>query len=187
MSRQKGSYPLNAQRAVTPTDYLAILHSLGSITSIEKVNRKWQMYFRVLWETGIRPGEALALKASDVRSQSLLVHRLKKKGHPEDEVKIQPQLELALQSYIAMEKIKPTQRLFPDTIQAAHFIFDRVKKRLGLPDSITPHSFRHGFAMNMVAQSPPALKGDAVKMLKVLQRALGHKNMSTVSTYLEVN
>jgi len=188
MSRQKGSrYSLNAPRAVKPIDYIAIQQILGSITSIEKVNRKWQLYFRVLWETGIRPGEALALKASEVQSQSLLVHRLKKKGHPEDEVKIQPQLELALQSYIALEKKKPSHRLFPDTIQAVHFIFNRVKKKLSLPDSITPHSFRHGFAMNLVAQSPPALRADATKMLKVLQRALAHKSMSTIGVYLEVD
>ncbi len=175
------------QRAVRPADYLLIQQALAGITANERVNRKWGCYFRVLWETGIRPGEALALTASEVRTESLLVHRLKKKGHPEDEVRIQPTLELALSSYIAAERIKPSQRLFPDTIQAVHFIFNKVKAKLGLPESITPHSFRHGFAMNVLAQAPPALKADAVKMLKVLQRALAHKTISTVGVYLEVD
>ena len=187
MSRLKGShYALNAPRAVRPADYILIQQALVTITSSERVNRKWSLYFRVLWETGIRPGEALALKASEVQSESLLVHRLKKKGHPEDEVKIQPTLGLALQSYIALGKIKPGQRLFPDSIGAVHFIFNRVKQKLNLPKSITPHSFRHGFAMNVVAQAPPALKADAVKMLKTLQRALAHKSVNTVGVYLEV-
>ena len=173
------------QRAVKPTDYIAILEALANITTSEKANRKWQLYFRVLWETGIRPGEALGIVASDVGSGFLKVRRLKKKGHPEDEVKIQPVLELALKSYIASARLKPKDRLFPTTIQSVHFIFNQVKHKLCLPEYITPHSFRHGFAMNFKEQAPPELKADALKLLTLLQRALAHENISSTSVYIQ--
>jgi len=170
------------QRAIKPADYMAIQSTLVNITSSEKANRKWQLYFRVLWETGIRPGEGLNITAADVGTGYLAIRRLKKKGHPEDQVKIQPMLELALKEYIRAEKIR--KKLFPDSIQAVHFIFNRVKKRLNLPDSITPHSFRHGFALNIIDQAPKALKQDPVRLLRLLQRSLAHDSISSTSIYI---
>ena len=175
------------QRAIKLADYIAINQALANITTLALANRKWQLYFRVLWETGIRPGEALNIKTSEVHSGYLTIHRLKKKGHPEDEVKIQPLLELSLNSYIALEKIKPNRKLFPNTIQAVHFIFNRVKRKLNLPNSITPLSFRHGFAMNFLEQAPKPLKADAVKLLRLLQRALAHNNLSSTSVYIQAD
>ena len=170
-----------------PSDYIAIQQALANITTSALANRKWQLYFRVLWETGIRPGEALNLKAAGVHNGCLIIHRLKKEGHPEDEVKIQPLLETALKSYIALEKIKPNHKVFPNTIQAVHFVFNRVKRKLNLPDSITPHSFRHGFAMNFLEQAPKPLKADAVKLLRLLQRALAHNDLSSTSVYIQAD
>jgi len=186
MPMQKGrKYALDAPRSVTPAMYVLIDRCLATVTSIARVNHKWQLYFRVLWETGIRPGEGLNLTAQDISQGKLIVHRLKKKGHPADSVPIQLPLERALREYIRTEKIRPKGKLFPESIQGVHFIFNRVKQKLLLPDSITPHSFRHGFAMNVLQQAPPELKADAVRMLKVLQRMLAHENINTTAVYLE--
>ncbi len=182
-----GNSPLLSirRRAVKPVDFIAIQQTLANITSSEVVNRKWQLYFRVLWETGIRPGEGLNIKASDVRAGTLIVRRLKKAGHPEDEIRIQPLLELALKDYISTEKVKG--RLFPVTIQAVHFIFNQVKKRAHLPNSITPHSFRHGFALNFLSQAPKPLKADPVRLLRLLQRSLAHRSLDSTSVYIHAD
>ncbi len=189
----KGSYfdighaPLKSirKRAIMPINYIAIQQALVGITSSETANRKWGPYFRVLWETGMRPGGALNLRAHDIRTSLLIVHRLKKAGHPEDEIRIQPLLEFELKEYIKSQEIKG--RLFPDTIQAVHFIFNKVKKKVLLPASITPHSFRHGFALNILDQAPPELKADPVRLLRLLQRSLAHTSIASTSVYINAD
>jgi integrase len=173
------------QRAIKPVNYIAIQQALAYVTSSESANRKWQLYFRLLWETGMRPGEALNLRAKDIRTGFLIVHRLKKAGHPEDEIRIQPLLEFEIKEYIKIQAIKG--RLFPYTIQAVHFIFNKVKKKVLLPASITPHSFRHGFALNVLDQAPPELKKDPVRLLRLLQRSLAHTSIASTSVYINAD
>ena len=170
------------QRAIKPLDYIRIQTACGHVTSNERVNQKWSLYFRIRWETGIRPSEGLNLKAQDVYPGMLKVARLKKREEAIDHVVIQPLLETAIHEYIIEENIKPTQRLFPDTIQGAWYIFKKIKDELGLPDTITLHSFRHGFALNFLSQVKQS--SDPTTALRYLQRALGHTNLTSTQVYI---
>lgn len=177
-------FPLDVgARAINPGQMILLYAACDTLTESKKINEKWKLYFRIRWETGIRPSEGLNLTASDIQNDHIIVYRLKKKEHRPDFVHIQPSLSLAIQDYILKYKIK--KRLFPHTIQGATFIFNKIKQKIGLPWYITLHSFRHGFAMNYLGQLPS--QTHPVIALTQLQRLLGHKSLTHVINYIRAD
>jgi len=166
-------------KAIQPAEVVLALNACLNLTLNSRVNKKWYLYLRVRWETGIRPGEALNIKVDDIFSDKIRIYRFKKTGRPEDFVPIQPNLYQELEQYIKQYKIKG--KIFPETIQGATYIWNKIKRKAGLRSCLTLHSFRHGFAYNFLRQAKTLSASDA---LAQLQRALNHENINTTSQYI---
>lgn len=147
----------------------------------------WRLYFRVLWETGIRPGEALALKRQDLvdtaEGPALRVQRLKtgarRDRRPQvDLVLISVELAQALRAHPGSKRRAP---FFPHTLRAARYALAAAAANAGLRPTLHPHLFRHGFGRR-VARLP--LAPTELEHRQLLARMLGHSSTQHVGRYI---
>lgn len=137
----------------------------------------------LIYGAGLRISEALSLPLGSVSGDSLVITG---KGNKQRQVPLLPIIKETIADYIAscpyaLEKDSP---LFLGArgkkLDAA--IFQRELKRLrqaiGLPDSTTPHAFRHSFATHLLSAG-----GD----LRSIQELLGHASLSTTQRYTKVD
>ena len=168
-------------KALSPLEVQSIIETAKSYSFNTALNHKWSLYFLVLWQTGIRQSECLAIKAPHIEPDRIRIKRCKKpKDEPDDYVPIQPQLYFELLNYVIANNIKG--KLFPNSIQEAIHIFNQLKKKTGIRPHLTPHGFRHGFAFNYMEQMSHIY--GALEALTRLARILGHKDIRYTMVYL---
>ena len=139
----------------------------------------------LLYGSGLRLSEALSLKRSDARpnTEALVVTG---KGRKKRMVPVLPQVLKAIDEYLELcpFHLKPEGPLFvgarggtlsPRIVQLA---MARLRGKLGLADSATPHALRHSFATHLLARG-----GD----LRAIQELLGHASLSTTQIYTAVD
>lgn len=154
----------------------------------ETANRDWigardAALITLLYAAGLRIGEALALTGADRPLPEAL--RVAGKGGKERVVPILAVAREAVERYAelcpyALAEDAPLFRaarggaLSP---RMAQELMQRLRGRLGLPSSATPHALRHAFATHLLANG-----GD----LRAIQDLLGHESLSTTQTYASV-
>lgn len=133
------------------------------------------LLIRVLFRTGARISEVLALRPCDIdyEHQRLELPALKRKDISIKLVVVDPDTLNRLKSFC---KGKPAvKKLFPISRQQAYYIVRMAAKKAGL-GKIHPHTLRDSLAVNW------ALGGGS---LNLLQRQLGHRSFATtVDRYL---
>lgn len=137
----------------------------------------------LLYGTGLRISEALRLKRGDVpMGESLTVLG---KGNKERAVPILDAVRDAVGAYAEIvpytgaksEPLFVSRRGGPMSPRDAQGLLQRLRGRLGLPSSATPHALRHSFATHLLKNG-----GD----LRSVQELLGHASLSTTQKYTEV-
>ncbi len=137
----------------------------------------------LLYAAGLRISEALALTGADRPLPETL--RIVGKGDKERIVPVLAAARDAVEQYAALcpfplDRAGPLFRgtrgaaLTARTVQA---LFESLRRRLGLPESTTPHALRHAFATHLLAHG-----GD----LRAIQELLGHESLSTTQRYADV-
>jgi integrase/recombinase XerD len=137
----------------------------------------------LLLDTGMRIGELLGLKVSDVHERFVKVFG---KGRREREIGVHPEVSKLLWKYIHKHRRPVDQEeqvLFlskggkPLTFIGVQNLIKRIQHRSGLDGiKFTPHVFRHTFAKMYLDQG-----GDLFK----LSRELGHSGVEITKKYLE--
>ena len=138
----------------------------------------------LLYAAGLRISEALSLTGADHPLPETL--RIVGKGQKTRLAPILPAARAAIGEYVrlcpfALVADEPLFRgarggaLSPRIAQA---LMAKLRVRLGLPDSATPHALRHSFATHLLAGG-----GD----LRTIQELLGHASLSTTQRYAEVD
>jgi integrase/recombinase XerC len=137
----------------------------------------------LLYGSGLRISEALALKREEVPADALTVLG---KGEKTRMVPVLPQVMRAIEDYLALCPFELASegplfvgargdRLSPRVVQ---FAVARMRGALGLPETATPHALRHSFATHLLARGAD---------LRAIQELLGHASLSTTQVYTAVD
>ena len=138
----------------------------------------------LLYGCGLRISEALSLTRQDAPLGDSL--RITGKGRKMRLVPVLAAVRTAVDDYLAQApfRLAPQDALFrgrrggplgPRQVQA---LVARLRSRLGLADSATPHALRHAFATHLLGNGAD---------LRSIQELLGHASLSTTQRYLAVD
>ncbi len=137
----------------------------------------------LLYGAGLRISEALSITKSHLNSDML---KIKGKGGKE---RIVPLLEIVkngIEEYLAKlpYKIGMEDKIFLGVrgkpLKQTYFnkILINLRRKLNLPEHLTPHAFRHSFATHLLENGAD---------LRVIQELLGHVSLSTTQMYTKTN
>lgn len=138
----------------------------------------------LLYGCGLRISEALSLTRVDAPLPETL--RITGKGGKTRMVPVLRAVRTAVEDYLALQPfvMTPDAPLFrakrggalsPRHVQAT---VQRLRGRLGLPASATPHALRHSFATHLLGAGAD---------LRSIQELLGHASLSTTQKYTAVD
>ncbi|SDI97013.1 site-specific tyrosine recombinase XerD [Salimicrobium halophilum] len=141
----------------------------------------------MLYATGLRVSEMVALKVSDLHLTMGFV-RCIGKGNKERIVPLGDMAKEAISEYLngprqRLVKQKSTEELFvnhhgnPLSRQGFWKILKAVAKDVGVTEEITPHTLRHSFATHLLENGAD---------LRAVQEMLGHADISTTQIYTHV-
>lgn len=149
---------------------------------------------RFLYRTGTRVSECCALKRGDIDLEDGTAFVFRGKGGKSRHIYFDSGTAAALTRYwvargdgalpVALASLpafsgrnspgKPGNAITPRTVER---IVSEVARGAGVVGNVTPHSFRHGLATQLVERRTPA---------PVVQRVLGHANLATTQIYVHL-
>jgi integrase/recombinase XerD len=153
---------------------------LQFLDCVERI--KHRTILTICYGAGLRISEAVALKASDVDSQRMVIRVEQGKGQRDRYVMLSPKLLETLRRWWRVAR--PPRWLFPGNGVGRHIEVHTVQRacqeahrhcRISKP--ITPHSLRHAFAAHLLES------GTDVRTIQLL---LGHRSLATTAKYLRI-
>jgi len=192
--RDIGSFPKKIEQR--KTDYYTLKEFEIFIRQID--NKIYKQYFNLMFFTGTRPGEAMALKFSDLDRNYLTINKsIQRKGKRDfDTPKNEYSIRKILISNILKKELLKLKELYIKNygdISYDYFIFgglkplsptsiDRVKRNAcekAKLKCITQHQFRHSYATNLINKGIP---------INTVSKLLGHSNIEvTARVYIHNN
>ena len=154
-----------------------VLQFLGSLT-----NTKHHAILTTCYAAGLRISEAIHLKPADIDSRRMVVRVEQGKGQKDRYVMLSPKLLETLRAY--WRAVRPKGWLFdgdvagqPISVSAVESACQKAHRRSGLRKPVTPHSFRHAFAVHLLESGTD---------IRTIQLLLGHRSLATTARYLRI-
>lgn len=165
-------------------------HSLPNVLSKSEVrtllqgtsNLKHKAMLTTIYALGLRSGELIRLRISDIDSDRMLVSIKASKGKKDRMVMLSPKLLQLLRDYF--KKYRPKEHLFEGqsgntySSTSLNKVFHAAKLKAGIKKYATLHTLRHSFATHL-------LEGGTD--VRVIQKLLGHNSISTTLLYTKVS
>jgi len=176
--------PRTLPRPGAPSDVLDLAENAADAASEPWIGARDLAILLLLYGAGLRVAEAMSLRASVLPIGATL--RVTGKRSKTRVVPIVPAARDAIDDYVRQcpYPLKDDVPLFvgarggplnPDLVRRA---VAAARKRLGLPDTLTPHALRHSFATHLLAGGAD---------LRALQELLGHASLSSTQIYTAVD
>ena len=176
--------PRTLPRPAAPDEAMDLANDAAAAASLPWIGARDLAILLLLYGAGLRVAEALSLTARDVPVHSTL--RVTGKRSKMRVVPIVPAVREAIEDYVRLRPfpLSGDEPLFvgarggplnPDLVRRA---VAAARRRLGLPDTLTPHALRHSFATHLLARGAD---------LRSLQELLGHASLSSTQIYTAVD
>ena len=176
--------PRTLPRPAAPDEAMGLAENAAEAASAPWIGARDLAILLLLYGAGLRVAEALSLTAAIVPiGQTLRVTGKRSKTRI---VPIVPAVRQAIDDYVRQcpYPLRGDVPLFvgarggplnPDLVRRA---VAAARRRLGLPDTLTPHALRHSFATHLLARGAD---------LRALQELLGHASLSSTQIYTAVD
>ena len=176
--------PRTLPRPAAPDEAMELAENAADAASASWIGARDLAILLLLYGAGLRVAEAMSLTASILPiGQTLRVTGKRSKTRI---VPIVPAVREAIGDYVAQcpYPLRGEVPLFvgarggplnPDLVRRA---VAAARRRLGLPDTLTPHALRHSFATHLLAGGAD---------LRSLQELLGHASLSSTQIYTAVD
>jgi integrase/recombinase XerC len=176
--------PRTLPRPAAPEDAVNLAENAAEGASAPWIGARDLAILLLLYGAGLRVAEALSLSADVMPIGSTL--RVTGKRSKTRVVPVVPAVRDAIGDYVRQcpYPLSGTAPLFvgarggplnPDLVRRA---VAAARRRLGLPDTLTPHALRHSFATHLLARGAD---------LRSLQELLGHASLSSTQIYTAVD
>ena len=176
--------PRTLPRPASPADAVALAEDAGEGASQPWIGARDLAILLLLYGSGLRIAEAMSLTARVLPLGPTL--RIIGKRNKPRVVPLLPAVREAIETYLKQcpYSVSGDAPLFvgarggplnPDLVRRAA---QAARRRLGLPDSLTPHALRHSFATHLLARGAD---------LRSLQELLGHASLSSTQIYTGVD
>lgn len=158
------------------------------LNKTDPISLRDRAIFELLYGSGLRISELVALDVSDVLGHKRVLHILGK-GRKERLAPIGSKSREAIEDYLqngrkCLDKKYKESALFLNqqggrlTARGVEYLLDQYIEKGALHYHISPHGFRHSFATHLL---------DNGADLRVIQELLGHESLSTTQIYTEVS
>ena len=176
--------PRTLPRPAAPDEAMGLAEDAAGAASAPWIGARDLAILLLLYGAGLRVAEALSLTAAILPiGQTLRVTGKRSKTRV---VPIVPAVREAIDDYVRQcpYSLSGDSPLFvgarggplnPDLVRRA---VAAARRRLGLPDTLTPHALRHSFATHLLARGAD---------LRALQELLGHASLSSTQIYTAVD
>ena len=171
-------------RPVTPDDAVNMADLIEGTASEDWIGARDRAVLLLMYGSGLRIAEALALTAKDAPlGETLLVTG---KGGKQRVVPILPITQEAVDVYVGAcpYPLSKDEALFRGAKGGAlsqgmvQKTMAKARRALGLPDTATPHALRHSFATHLLGAGAD---------LRSLQELLGHASLGSTQIYTKVD
>jgi site-specific recombinase XerD len=161
---------------------LSVEETIALLRSID--HPRYRVLLTTIYATGLRLGEALALRAADIDSKRMVVRVRQGKGKKDRYVPLPPLLLEMLREHWRREHLRdllfphssdPSRPADPTGVQR---YLQRLMAKAGWSKKVTPRTLRHCYATHLIE------KGTSTRVVQVL---LGHSNVHTTETYTHVS
>jgi integrase/recombinase XerC len=176
--------PRTLPRPAAPEDAMGLAEDAAGAASAPWIGARDLAILLLLYGSGLRVAEALSLTARSLPIGTTL--RVTGKRSKTRVVPVLQAVREAIEDYVRQRPyaLSGDAPLFvgarggplnPDLVRRA---VAAARRRLGLPDSLTPHALRHSFATHLLARGAD---------LRALQELLGHASLSSTQIYTAVD
>ena len=149
---------------------------------------KYQAAFALGYGAGLRAGEVVSVKVTDIDRERKVVRVEQGKGHKDRHAMLSPTMHKLLRAWyrhaLSFNQILPNGWLFPGrdlvnplTTRQLNRAFHTALELAEINKPVSLHSLRHAYATHLLER-----KID----IRIIQVLLGHKKLTTTQTYTHV-